>query len=471
MGSILTESQSKELHKAIIGYLSTINAFKTVATFRDELGLDTILTDHAIKQLAQILEKKWTTNTLLQRKVRKHLIIFNQTNLPKKVSVDDDQIMKLESEIDGLTEELRSLPKSHSRHRDPASWLPDQPDHTLKSHRAAITSVAFHPTFNLLASSSEDCTIKIWDWELGEHEKTLKGHTRTVTGLDFGGRKGQILLASCSTDLTIKIWDPNTNYTNIRTLVGHEHSISCVRFLRPGDKSLVSASRDASIRIWDVSTGFCLKPIHTSCDWIRDVNPSFDGEWLVSGGTDHAATIWNVASGDPQAILRGHGNDIECCAFAPPSSHTYLVALAGGKALPSGGSLAGVVATAGRDKTIKLWDLNGLLLKTLVGHDNWVRGLVFHPGGRFLLSVGDDRTLRCWDLAEDGRLWRTIEDIHGGFVSCIRWAPSVMNNAGRSNSSRETMGVPRKIGKEVRESGARCVLATGSSDSKVRIFM
>ncbi|KAJ5546703.1 nuclear migration protein NudF [Penicillium frequentans] len=447
MGSILTESQSKELHKAIIGYLSTINAFKTVAAFRDELGLDAIFTDHAIKQLAQILQKKWTTNTLLQRK-----------------------IMKLESEVERLTEELRSLPKSLSRHKDPANWLPDQPAHTLKSHRAAITSVAFHPTFNSLASSSEDCSIKVWDWELGEHEKTLKGHTRAVTGLDFGGIKGQILLASSSTDLTIKIWDPNINYTNVRTLVGHEHSISCVKFLRPGDKTLVSASRDASIRFWDVSTGFCLKTIYTSCDWIRDVSPSFDGEWLVSGGTDHAATIWNVASGDPQAILRGHGNDIECCAFAPPASHSYLVALAGGKVLPSGGSPVGVVATGGRDKTIKLWDFNGLLLKTLVGHDNWVRGLVFHPGGRFLLSVGDDRTLRCWDLAEDGKLWKTNEDIHGGFVNCIRWAPAEINDA-TSGSSTEGLGADRRIGREGRDPGMRCVLATGSSDSKVRIFM
>ncbi|KAJ5777410.1 nuclear migration protein nudF [Penicillium odoratum] len=435
-------------HKAIIGYLSTLNAFRTVTTLRDELGLDTILTDHAIKELARILEKKWTTNTLLQRK-----------------------IMNLQSEVDRLTEELKSFPTSHSRLRDPRNWLPGEPTHTLKSHRAAITSIAFHPTFHSLASSSEDYTIKIWDWELGEHEKTLKGHTRTVTSLDFGGTKGQILLASCSTDLTIKIWDPSIRYANIRTLVGHEHSISCVRFLRPGDKTLVSASRDASIRIWDVSTGFCLKTINTSCDWIRDVSPSSDGKWLVSGGTDHAATIWNVASGDAQAILRGHGNHVECCAFAPAASYSYIVALSGGKIPPSGGSSVGFVATAGRDKTIKLWDFNGLLLKTLVGHDNWVRGLVFHPGGRFLLSVGDDRTLRCWDLAEEGRLWKTLEDIHGGFVSCIRWAPCAMNDSENHGSPAVAFGASVGLRGEARESGVRCVLATGSSDSKLRVFM
>lgn len=32
------------------------------------------------------------------------------------------------------------------------------------------------------------------------------------------------------------------------------------------------------------------------------------------------------------------------------------------------------------------------------GHDNWVRGVVFHPSGKFLLSVADDKTMRVWEL-------------------------------------------------------------------------
>jgi len=57
------------------------------------------------------------------------------------------------------------------------------------------------------------------------------------------------------------------------------------------------------------------------------------------------------------------------------------------------------LASASRDKTIKIWEArSGTCVITLEGHDNWVTDLVFHHNGRFLISVSDDKTLRVWDL-------------------------------------------------------------------------
>ncbi len=53
-----------------------------------------------------------------------------------------------------------------------------------------------------------------------------------------------------------------------------------------------------------------------------------------------------------------------------------------------------------------------------VGHDNWVRCLVWHPGGRYLLSSSDDRTIRVWDIAGK-RQYKQLE-AHEHFVSSIR---------------------------------------------------
>ncbi len=48
---------------------------------------------------------------------------------------------------------------------------------TLESHRGVVTSVSIHDNYNLVASASEDCSIKVWDYDSGALEKTLKGHT------------------------------------------------------------------------------------------------------------------------------------------------------------------------------------------------------------------------------------------------------------------------------------------------------
>lgn len=318
--------------------------------------------------------------------------------------------------------------------------------------------------FTSLASGSEDCTIKIWDWELGEIERTLKGHIRSVSGLDYGGQKGNTLLASCSSDLTIKLWDPSKDYANIRTLSGHDHSVSAVRFLASNENHLVSASRDGTLRIWDVSTGFCIKVIKSSTEsWIMDVAPSFDGRWLVSGGRDQAITVWEVSSAEPRAALLGHENFIECCVFAPPASYEHLATLAGLRKPPPATSSCEFIATGARDKTIKLWEARGRLIKTLYGHDNWIRGLLFHPGGKYLLSVSDDKTIRCWDLSQEGRMVKTIDSAHGHFVSCLRWAPSP-NTTENSDSA---VAAPKK---DAAKPSFRCVIATGSADSCVRVF-
>ena len=57
------------------------------------------------------------------------------------------------------------------------------------------------------------------------------------------------------------------------------------------------------------------------------------------------------------------------------------------------------LASGSRDKSIKVWDVSsGQCLFTLVGHDNWIRGLSWHPGGKYLLSASDDKSLRVWDV-------------------------------------------------------------------------
>ncbi|EAS36333.3 nuclear distribution protein PAC1 [Coccidioides immitis RS] len=469
MSQLLTARQAEELHKSMIAYLLSVNLSKSAAALREELADSVHLDDATAKKYEGLLEKKWTSVVRLQKK-----------------------IMDLESRNAALQQELDSAtPTSLSRrNQDPASWLPRAPArHSLQSHRGPVTCVAFHPIFSSLASGSEDTTIKIWDWELGELERTIKGHTRAVLDVDYGGPRGGTLLASCSSDLTIKLWDPSDEYKNIRTLPGHDHSVSAVRFIPSGAAGspmsgnlLASASRDKTIRIWDVTTGYCVKTIQGHLDWVRDVFPSPDGRFLMSGGDDRVPRLLDASSGETKSTFIGHEHVVECVTIAPAASYPHLAALAGLKKPPPASSSAEFVATGSRDKTIKVWDSRGTLIKTLVGHDNWIRALVFHPGGKYLLSVSDDKTLRCWDLSQECKCVRTVSDAHGHFVSCIRWAPNIINESGlvsgeggingQGTPSMNGVSISTTSKKEDTGGGGkiRCVIATGSVDMNVRVF-
>ncbi|KAF4302888.1 Lissencephaly-1 [Botryosphaeria dothidea] len=458
MSTLLTQRQADELHKAIIAYLAASNHPTSAQALREELAIGDSFDDATRKKYEGLLEKKWTSVVRLQKK-----------------------IMELESRCANLQSELDSAtPTSLMRkNTDPASWLPRSPArHTLQSHRSPITCVAFHPVFTSLASGSEDTTIKIWDWELGELERTVKGHTKGVLDVDFGGPRGGTLLASCSSDLTIKLWDPSDEYKNIRTLPGHDHSVSCVRFVPSGAAGspssgnlLVSASRDQTLRIWDVTTGYCVKTIRGHADWVREVAPSFDGRWLLSASNDQTARLWDSSNGEPKCTFVGHDHVVECVALAPPAAYGALAVLAGLKKPPAASSSAEFLATGSRDKTVKLWDGRGTLIKTLTGHDNWVRALVFHPGGKYLLSCGDDKTIRCWDLTQEGKCVKTIEDAAGHFISCMRWAPSVQKEPQTNGDTNGTPAPPNGAKKEdPNAKNIRCVIATGSVDLNVRVF-
>ncbi|BAZ27643.1 WD-repeat protein [Cylindrospermum sp. NIES-4074] len=73
------------------------------------------------------------------------------------------------------------------------------------------------------------------------------------------------------------------------------------------------------------------------------------------------------------------------------------------------------LASGGDDGTIKLWNLDGSLRKTLTDHHGAVRSVSFRPDGKILVSGGDDGTIKFWYL--DGSLRKTLAEHHGAVYS------------------------------------------------------
>ena len=79
---------------------------------------------------------------------------------------------------------------------------------TLTGHSDAIWSVAINPQQNLIATASEDNTIKLWNAKTGKLVRTLKGHTKGVLSISFSPDGER--LASSSKEGIIKIWQVET---------------------------------------------------------------------------------------------------------------------------------------------------------------------------------------------------------------------------------------------------------------------
>ncbi|MBW4620613.1 MAG: pentapeptide repeat-containing protein [Cyanosarcina radialis HA8281-LM2] len=323
--------------------------------------------------------------------------------------------------------EVENILASASEDRTVKIWhLPSgRCQHTLSGHTDNIYTVAFSSDGSLLASASNDRTVKIWDAIDGTCLKTLEGHDGGVIGVGFSpdGR----LIASGGFDNTIKIWATETGEC-LATLTAHQFWVKPVRF-SPDGKFLVSGSCDCTVRIWDTQTWECLRTLEGHAGWVWDAVWSADGRAIASCGEDHNVKIWNPQTGECLRTLRGHQSRIWAVAFSPdletaltpfdkltatpsPSNVSPLLAGEG-----SGGESERIIASCSEDQTIKLWQVStGQCIANIHGYTNWVKAVAFSPDGQKIASGHKDRTLRIWDV-NTGRCTRELREHAGGIIA------------------------------------------------------
>ncbi|KAH8761866.1 hypothetical protein F5882DRAFT_431506 [Hyaloscypha sp. PMI_1271] len=290
-------------------------------------------------------------------------------------------------------------------------WISQQPDvelswnavlQTLEGHSNLVQSVAFSHDARLLASASDDKTVKVWDTTTGALQQTLEGHSSSVSSVAFS--HDSRLLASASDDNTVKVWDIAIG-TLQQTLEGHSSLVSSVAFSHES-KLLVSASWDKTVKVWNAATGVLQQTLEGHSSWVNSVAFSHDSKLLVSASSDntvkqtlegHSASndetvkVWDIAIAKAtlQQTLEGHNDWVRSIAFSHNSK---------------------LLASAVDDCTVKVWHAaTGILRQTLKGHSGWLRSVAFSHNSKLLASASNDGTVKVWDVAT-GILQQTLDD-------------------------------------------------------------
>jgi WD40 repeat protein len=240
---------------------------------------------------------------------------------------------------------------------------------TLRGHRGCVGRIGWSPDGRVLASPSEDGTIRLWDTATGECLRTLEGHKEMVWSVAFDPT-GETL-ASGGDDKTIKLWDAASG-RGLRTLEGHKARVTSVAFGGTG-RQIASGSGDGTVKLWDAASGRLLFTLEGHRKQVNSVAFEPAGRQVVSGGDE--IKLWDAVSGRLLRTFKGH------------------LGLVFGVAFDRAGEQ---VASCDSHNAITLWDAgSGRLLRTLEGHTQSVNGISFSSDGRCIASKGDD-TIRVW---------------------------------------------------------------------------
>jgi U3 small nucleolar RNA-associated protein 13 len=167
-------------------------------------------------------------------------------------------------------------------------------------HSESVVQVKFSKNLDL-ATASLDRTIKLWDFKKALNSagnlictNSTIAHQKDINCIQFSPNSS--ILASASQDKSIKFWKvPDLSLQS--TLTGHKRGVKDVCF-SDIEKVLVSASSDKTVKLWSIQTSACLKTFEGHTMSVLRAEVISSGTQIISAGTDSTIRLWNMKSNE-----------------------------------------------------------------------------------------------------------------------------------------------------------------------------
>lgn len=268
----------------------------------------------------------------------------------------------------------------------PFSMEPLKCINTIQAHNDKIVTLIELENGNI-ATGSYDNTIKIWDIEKYNCEKTIVENGYVLTLLEFTPN----LLLSGTSKNDIQLWDlKSLANISLHHFKGHLLWINCL--VKCDDKFFASGSNDSTIKIWDFNEQKLSGTLKGHNDCILTLI-LLKNENLCSGSADMSIKIWDWKKNECLLSMNGHKNWVKCVYQLNNND----------------------IISGSDDMNIKVWK-DDKIYKTLKGHKHSVRTLCQFDNDKFV-SGGFDNTIRIWNI-KNYKCIQTIQ-AHNSNVICI----------------------------------------------------
>ncbi|KAL6867028.1 hypothetical protein J3F83DRAFT_739731 [Trichoderma novae-zelandiae] len=323
----------------------------------------------------------------------------------------------------------------------------------MTGHGDWVRSIAVRPDGRILASGSDDTTVRIWDVETGAAQLTIQGHHDWVMSVAFS-ISGQ--LATGSDDGVICIWDPSTGDC-LQTLSDQAGKIRAIRFSPDGKK--LAAGTSGGLLLWDISDlAQPLKIELESGSMVQSLDFSPTGQWIAAAWEDNTVKIWDATVNKLHYSLGAHDDSINSVAFSPDGKyvasgsddeavniwdvktgqlfHTFDCEAPVLSVAFSPNPLKLSVAAGSLNRAVNIWDLSTKELTAVMkGHQRYVRTVAF-LGDDLIASGSDDSTIRLW--RSDGDTAKPVyskeDSVERGYVNLVAISPDGLYMASASGS-------------------------------------
>jgi WD40 repeat protein len=191
----------------------------------------------------------------------------------------------------------------------------------LVGHLGPVRTLGFSFTSRgrYLVSGGDDNALLVWDVQTGRLTRSLRGHSRPVTGAAVSpdGR----WIVSGGDEQELRVWsieeDREQQVLAQRTLTGHGDAVLAAAFSRDATRA-ITASSDRSARIWSVAAAAeAPLELREGHDFLLSRAMFYGGgQRLLTAAGDNTVRLWNVRDGVQLDMLRGTGRNSAAAASA-----------------------------------------------------------------------------------------------------------------------------------------------------------